>query len=143
MNNNSSIDVLHRNMDYINKQFNALVKDSKSYHKYRQSILINFNNFAFVGKDDTYYVYYLKDRDGTVLTDAIIIINIYIPNLRKKCYNLGIEGLDEIEKFIYAQIEEDNEKLDSLMMDIVKEYDFSVYTFLFTDSIQLFYLVHY
>ena len=30
----------------INKQFNALVKDSKSYHKYRQSILINFNNFA-------------------------------------------------------------------------------------------------
>ncbi len=122
MNNNSSIDVLHRNMDYINKQFNALVKDSKSYHKYRQSILINFNNFAFVGKDDTYYVYYLKDRDGTVLTDAIIIINIYIPNLRKKCYNLGIEGLDEIEKFIYAQIEEDNEKLDSLMMDIVKEY---------------------
>ena len=46
MNNNSSIDVFHRNMDYINKQFNALVKDSKSYHKYRQSILINFNNFA-------------------------------------------------------------------------------------------------
>ena len=124
MNNNSSIEILHRNMDYNNKQFNAIVKNSKNYNKYRQSILINFNNFAFLGKDKTYYIYYLKDEDGTVLTDAIIIINIYIPNLRKKCYALGIEGLDEIEKFIYAQIEEDNDKLDSLMreMEIVKEY---------------------
>lgn len=124
MNNNSSIEVLHRNMDYTNKQFNALVKNSKNYHKYRQSILFNFNNFAFLGKDKTYYIYYLKDEDGTVFTDAIIIINIYIPNLLKKCYTQGIKGLDEIEKFIYAQIEEDNEKLDSLMreMNIVKEY---------------------
>ncbi len=75
-------------------------------------------------KAKTYYIYYLKEEDGTVLTDAIIIINIYIPNLRKKCYTLGIEELDEIEKFIYAQIEEDNDKLDSLMreMKIVKEY---------------------
>ena len=50
MNNNSSIEVLHRNMDYNNRQFSALVKNSKNYDKYRQSILINFNNFAFLEK---------------------------------------------------------------------------------------------
>ena len=72
-------------------------------------------------KAKTYYIYYLKEEDGTVLTDAIIIINIYIPNLRKKCYTLGIEELDEIEKFIYAQIEEDNEKLDSLVKEYVSD----------------------
>ena len=41
-----------------------------------------------------------------------MIINIYIPNLLKKCYNLGIEGLDEVEKYIYALIEEDDLKLN-------------------------------
>ena len=79
MNNNSSIEVLHRN----NRQFSAMVKKSKNYDKYRQSILINFNNFAFLGKDETYYINYIKDEEGIVLTDAIMIINIYIPNLLK------------------------------------------------------------
>lgn len=85
-------------------------------------LLISITSF-FKGKMNR-YIYYLKDDDGTVLTDAIIIINIYIPNLLKKCYNLGIEGLDEMKKFIYALIVENNEKLDSLIkeMEIVKEY---------------------
>lgn len=124
MNNNSSIEVLHRNMDYNNKQYNAIVKSSKDYDKYRQSILFNFNNFSFEGKEETYYISYLKDEEGTVLTDALIIINIYIPNLIKKCYNCGIEILDEIEKFIYALIEENEEKLSEIIkeMPIVKEY---------------------
>ena len=60
-----------------------MVKKSKNYDKYRQSILINFNNFAFLGKDETYYINYIKDEEGIVLTDAIMIINIYIPNLLK------------------------------------------------------------
>lgn len=60
-----------------------MVKKSKNYDKYRQSILINFNNFSFLGKDETYYINYIKDEEGIVLTDAIMIINIYIPNLLK------------------------------------------------------------
>ena len=60
-----------------------MVKKSKNYDKYRQSILINFNNFSFLGKDKTYYINYIKDEEGIVLTDAIMIINIYIPNLLK------------------------------------------------------------
>ena len=79
MNNNSSIEVLHRN----NRQFSVMVKKSKNYDKYRQSILINFNNFSFLGKDETYYINYIKDEEGIVLTDDIMIINIYIPNLLK------------------------------------------------------------
>lgn len=124
MNNNSSIEILHRNMDYNNKQYNAIVKSSKDYDKYRQSILFNFNNFSFAGKEETYYISYLKDEEGTVLTDVLIIINIYIPNLIKKCYTYGVESLDEIEKFIYALIEEEEGKLSEIIkeMPIVEEY---------------------
>lgn len=124
MNNNSSLKILHRNMDYNNKQFSAKVKNSKNYNLYRQSILININNFSFKGKDEVYYVSYIQDKDGTVMTDAIMYINIYLPNLLKKCYTKGVENLDEKEKYLYALVEEDEEKLKSLMkeMPIVKEY---------------------
>lgn len=124
MNNNSSIDIMHRNIDYNNKRFNSKVKNSDLYGSYSQSILFNLNNFSFVGKDKVYYINYIKDEEGTALTDKIIIINIYLPNLLEKCYTLGIESLDEIEKFIYALIEVDEDKLKDLMKEIkiVKEY---------------------
>lgn len=53
--------IRHRNMDYNNKQVNDKVKNSKSYNLYRKSILININNFSFKGKDEVYYVNYIKD----------------------------------------------------------------------------------
>lgn len=124
MNNNSSIDIMHRNIDYIFKQFNAKVKDSKDYPKYRQSILFNINNFSFDGVGEVYTVSYLRDENGIVLTDRIIVINIYIPNLLKKCYTQGIKSLDELEKFIYAVIEDDKSKIEDLIkeMPMLEEY---------------------
>lgn len=111
-------------MDYIYKQFAARVKKSKDYDKYRQSVLINLNNFAFVGIDNVYTVSYLKDENGIVLTDAIIIINIYLPNLLEKCYTKGVKSLNEVEKYLYALVEDDESKLKSIMeeMPMAKKY---------------------
>lgn len=124
MNNNPSIEIMHRNMDYMFKQYNSKVKDSKSYDKYWQSILFNLNNFAFEGVEGVYTISYLKDENGIVLTDKIIIINIYIPNLLKKCYTHGIKSLDEFEKFIYAVIEDNEKNLEDLIkeMPMLEEY---------------------
>lgn len=74
--------------------------------------------------DEVYTVSYLRDENGIVLTDRIIIINIYIPNLLKKCYTQGIKSLDELEKFIYAVIEDDKSKIKDLIkkMPMLKEY---------------------
>ena len=124
MNNNSSVDFLYRNMDYMFKQFSSKVVNSGNYDKYCQSILINMNNFSFETVEEVCTISYLKDELGRILTDRIIIINIYIPNLLKKCYNLGIESLSESEKFIYAVIEDDNSKINKLIkeMPMLEEY---------------------
>jgi predicted transposase/invertase (TIGR01784 family) len=47
----------------------------------------------------------LQNKDGLVLDDHKIIINIYIPNLRRKCYNEGIEKLEEVEKYLLVLTE--------------------------------------
>lgn len=111
MNNNDRIETMHRNIDYMFKQYNRDVQTSKDYNKYRQSILINLNNFTFKGIDEIYTISYIKDENGIVLTDRLIIINFLIPNLLKKCYNQGIKSLTELEQFLYAVIEDEEERV--------------------------------
>ena len=41
------------------------------------------------------------------MSDKIIFIQIYIPNLFKKCYDKGIENLSEEEKFLLVLTESD------------------------------------
>ena len=41
-----------------------------------------------------------------MLNNKLIFIQIYIPNLRKKWYTLGIEKLDARERYILALVEE-------------------------------------
>ena len=68
----------------------------------------------------------MKNDDDLTLSDKIIFVQIYVPNLRKKWYNEGIESLNEAEKYILALVEMDIEKLKSLggeelMEEYVKE----------------------
>lgn len=124
MNNNATIEYLHRNIDYMFRQYNAKVGNSNEYKKYRQSILINLNNFAFEGIDEVYTVSYLQDENGIVLTDRLIVVNIFIPNLLEKCYTLRVESLNELEKFIYAIVEDDVSKIEDLLkeMPMLEDY---------------------
>ena len=52
-----------------------------------------------------------------------IIVNIYIPNLRRKCYNEE-ERLEEIEKYLFVLIEKNIEKAKRIgeNIGIMEEY---------------------
>ena len=56
---------------------------------------------------DAIKIFSLSDKDGILLTGKLIFIQIYLPNIRKKCYTLGVEALSECEKYILALIEPD------------------------------------
>ena len=52
--------------------------------------------------------------ENLVLSDKIIFIQIYVPNLRKKWYTEGEKSLSEREKYILALVDMDLEKLKGL-----------------------------
>lgn len=99
INCNDSVATLERNIEYMNRLYSKLVRRGTKYH-YRQSLLININNFAYKGKEKVKYICYLKDDENEALTDKLIVIQIYIPNLVKKWYTSGVEKLTEEEKFL-------------------------------------------
>ena len=60
------------------------------------------------------------------LSNKLIFVQIYVPNLRKKWYTKGIKSLSEEEKYILALVEMDLDKLNDLggeniMDEYVKE----------------------
>ncbi len=65
----------------------------------------------------------LRNEEGIVLDDHKIIVNIYIPNLRRKCYNEE-ERLEEIEKYLFVLIEKNIEKAKRIggNIGIMEEY---------------------
>ena len=125
MNNNSSPEIMERNIDYIVKQYSesATKIDNKVGYKYNQVILFNLNNFSYVGYDDT-EDYYTLSNGNLTLTDKIIVINIYIPNIIKKLYNSGIGSLSEREKYIIGLVLQDSDKALEMGkdIDIMEEY---------------------
>ncbi len=52
------------------------------------------------GKDKVKYVCYLKDEENVALTNKLIVIQIYIPNLVKKWYTSGVENKSLGERFL-------------------------------------------
>ena len=110
INNNDSIETMERNMEYAHRLYAERVKIGESYKdKYNQVIQLNLNNFAFKENDKIIDIYSFQNDCGIVLNKKIIIIEIFVPNLRKKCYNLGKESLSEAEKYILALVEQDKE----------------------------------
>ena len=60
------------------------------------------------------------------LSNKLIFVQIYVPNLRKKWYTKGMKSLSEEEKYILALVEMDLDKLNDLggeniMNEYVKE----------------------
>ena len=125
INNNSSIEAMERNMEYAFRLYSEKIKIGKTYKdNYNQVIQININNFSFIGNDKIVDIYSFQNDSGIVLNNKITIIQIYVPNLRKKCYTIGKERLSEEEKYLLGLVEEDKDFSKDIGkdLDIVIEY---------------------
>lgn len=126
VNNNSSLEVLERNMEYAHRLYSKKIRRGKENYQYTQVIQFNLNNFAFKGNDKIVDIYTVTNDDNIGLSNKLIFVQIYVPNLRKKWYTKGIKSLSEEEKYILALVEMDLDKLNDLggeniMDEYVKE----------------------
>ena len=119
VNNNSSLEVLERNMEYAHRLYSKRIKRGEENYQYTQVIQFNLNNFAFKGNDKIVDIYTVTNDDNIGLSNKLIFVQIYVPNLRKKWYTKGIKSLSEEEKYILALVEMDLDKLNDLGGDIV------------------------
>ena len=126
VNNNSSLEVLERNMEYAHRLYSKKIRRGKENYQYTQVIQFNLNNFAFKGNDKIVDIYTVTNDDNIGLSNKLIFVQIYVPNLRKKWYTKGMKSLSEEEKYILALVEMDLDKLNDLggeniMDEYVKE----------------------
>ena len=127
MNNNHNFYIMDRNISYMDRVYSKGVERGTTITKdtYHYCIQLNLNNFSFVGNEKTYDIFYLQNEEGELLTPKKIFIQIYIPNVMKKCYN-G-DKLTDLEKYLYTLFEKDVDKSlvvggdDIVMKDYVKE----------------------
>ena len=121
VNNNSSLETLERNIQYLNSIYAKDVYEGSEYN-YNQVIQINLNNFSFKGQDKIMDIYTVKNDEGIELTKNITFVQIYIPNVRKKWYTEGKESLNEMERYILALSEPNiDDAKDISVGDIVME----------------------
>ena len=130
VNNNTSKSSLERNLGYMFSLYSANMKRGEKYN-FNEVIQININNFRFRGRKDVLEECYItninhipKDiNDFQIYSNKIRIINIYLPNIRKKDYN----KLKLYEKLLLIFNENDNQLLknlskgDEIMEKYVKE----------------------
>lgn len=88
VNNNSSLETLERNMEYGHRLYSTKIKRENKEYEYTQVIQFNLNNFAFKGNDKIVDIYTVQNKDYLTLSDKLMFVQIYIPNLRKKWYNV-------------------------------------------------------
>ena len=124
MNNNYSKEAYERNISYAMGIYKS--KEIRgSRYSFNKVIQININNFTFENNNKEVEEYALRNQDGEYLTEKIKIINIYLPNIRKKYYNK--EELNELDKVMLVLNEEDNNNLSKLykgervMEDYIKD----------------------
>ena len=103
VNNNGSLDILERNIEYAYRLFSKMIKRGGKY-AYNQVIQFNINNFSFEGNDKIVDIYSVQNDDLIRCSDKLIFVQIYIPNLMKKWYTLGVQKLDESEKYLLALV---------------------------------------
>lgn len=123
INNNSSFKTMERNMEYAFRLYASSVSKDSDYD-YTKVIQFNINNFAFENNHKIIDIFTIKNDDSLNLTDKIIFVQIYIPNLRKKWYTSGICSLNEDEKFLLTLVETNIESSRELGKDngIMEEY---------------------
>ena len=124
MNNNYSKEAFERNISYAMGIYKSKeIRGSK--YSFNKILQINLNNFTFENNNREVEEYALRNENGEYLTEKIKIINIYLPNIRKKYYNK--EELNELDKVMLVLNEEDNNNLSKLykgekvMEDYVKD----------------------
>ena len=129
VNNNYNAEIMERNLEYAYRQYSEKIvrggikeKNGKAIYEYSQTIQFNINNFAFKGNDKIIDIYGIQNDEGLRLNSKMIFVQIYVPNLMKKCYTKGIESLDEKEKYIYALVEQDISKLEKVGDIVMEEY---------------------
>ena len=122
LNNNYSKASLERNISYAADLYKSKMVSGKEYD-YETVIQININNFTFEGNSKIKEEYSLRNEEGEKLTEKLKFIHIYLPNIRKKCYNK--EKLNVLERLLLAFNEEENlsdiTKGDRIMEEYVKE----------------------
>ena len=122
LNNNSSKASLERNISYAADLYKSKMVSGEKYN-YETVIQININNFTFKGNSKIKEEYSLRNEEGEKLTEKLKFIHIYLPNIRKKCYNK--EKLNVLERLLLAFNEEENlsdiTKGDRIMEEYVKE----------------------
>lgn len=117
---------LNRNAEYTDRLFSSDIRVGDKNYRYRKVIQINYNNFTFEGHEEVKEVYRVQNDNGELYLPKFYI-EIYLPNLRRKMYTLGKEGLTEEEKCILAMFETNNDvarKLsegDDLLMEFTIE----------------------
>ncbi len=114
MNNNSSEKILNRNLEYTFRNFSTKMTVGKKKYEYFNSYTFNINNFAFKGNKKIIDIYVLQNEEGLALTNKLVVINIYLPNLMKKWYTEGTEKLNDFEKYMIALVEPNIGKLLSI-----------------------------
>ncbi len=82
VNNNKNIETYERNLSYLFKLYD---QNTSGEEKYNMSMQINFNNFAYKESKEIIDVYYLRNKEGIVLTKKLLVVNIVLPNLLEKC----------------------------------------------------------
>lgn len=126
VNTNSSIKTLERNMEYAHRLYARLNKRNKNKkeHLYTQVIQFNINNFSFKGLDKIVDIYINQNDEKISMSNKIIFVQIYIPNLRRKWYNESVDKLTESEKYILGLVEPSIESSQLLGEEnlIMKEY---------------------
>lgn len=103
INNNSSEKMRERNTSYMMR----IREDRKEKYAYEQIILINLNNYRYSDDYETRRDYAFLDSEGNVYTRTLIIVDIYLPNIVKKCYTKGKEALTEIERILLIGVTQD------------------------------------
>jgi len=125
VNCNNSLITMERNLEYVHRLYSNKVNKG-GYEDYTQVVQINLNNFAFED-EKTMDVFRIQNKEGIILSDKIIIVQIYVPNIRKKWYTSGIESLTEVEKYILTLVESDIDisyklgKGDTIMEEYIEE----------------------
>ena len=114
VNNNSSSKTLERNMEYAHRLYASKVRRKKTSEEgkddYQQIIQLNINNFSFVGNDEVVEIYFIQNDNLVKLSDKLIFIQIYIPNLLRKWYTVGTQKLKEEERYLLGLVLRDKKQ---------------------------------
>ncbi len=129
MNNNDTAHIRERNISYMMRTR----EDRKEKDIYNQTILVNLNNYCYEEDEKVRRDIALFDSDGNLYTNTLVIIDIYLPNIKKKCYTKGMKALSEMERFLLIGIEQDIKSAleyvgeDIVMKEFMKESETKSY----------------